>query len=239
MDTIRHHEQGILHHKEEHLTSSAFITDIVIGMSDGLTVPFALAAGLSGAVDSNALVVTAGIAEIVAGSIAMGLGGFLAGQTEVEHYAAEQKREYWEVDNLRQREIDETKEIFADMGISAHLQDELVNEISKDKDKWVEFMMKYELGLEKPDPNQARKSALTIGLSYAAGGMVPLLPYFFTNTPSEGLAWSAVTTLICLFIFGYFKSKATGQHPWIGALKVTAIGAVAAAAAFGVAKLFE
>lgn len=238
MDTIRHHENSILH-KEEHLTSSAFITDIVIGMSDGLTVPFALAAGLSGAVDSNALVVTAGIAEIVAGSIAMGLGGFLAGQTEVEHYDAEQKREYWEVDNLRQREIDETKEIFADMGLSPELQEQITQEIAKDKNKWVEFMMKYELGLEKPDPNQARKSALTIGISYALGGVVPLLPYFFTSTPFEGLIWSAVTTLICLFIFGYFKSKATGQHPWLGALKVTLIGAVAAAAAFGVAKLFE
>lgn len=238
MDTIRHHENSILH-KEEHLSSSAFITDIVIGMSDGLTVPFALAAGLSGAVDSNALVVTAGIAEIVAGSIAMGLGGFLAGQTEVEHYDAEQKREYWEIENLRQREIDETKEIFADMGLSPELQEKVTQEIAKDKNKWVEFMMKYELGLEKPDPNQARKSALTIGISYALGGMVPLLPYFFTSTPSEGLIWSAVTTLICLFIFGYFKSKATGQHPWLGALKVTLIGAVAAAAAFGVAKLFE
>lgn len=238
MDTIRHHENSILH-KEEHLTSSAFITDIVIGMSDGLTVPFALAAGLSGAVDSNALVVTAGIAEIVAGSIAMGLGGFLAGQTEVEHYDAEQKREYWEIENLRQREIDETKEIFADMGLSPELQEKVTQEIAKDKNKWVEFMMKYELGLEKPDPNQARKSALTIGISYALGGMVPLLPYFFTSTPSEGLIWSAVTTLICLFIFGYFKSKATGQHPWLGALNVTLIGAVAAAAAFGVAKLFE
>ncbi|MBB3839574.1 VIT1/CCC1 family predicted Fe2+/Mn2+ transporter [Runella defluvii] len=238
MDTIRHHENSILH-KEEHLTSSAFITDIVIGMSDGLTVPFALAAGLSGAVDSNALVVTAGIAEIVAGSIAMGLGGFLAGQTEVEHYDAEQKREYWEIENLRQREIDETKEIFAEMGLSPELQEKVTQEIAKDKNKWVEFMMKYELGLEKPDPNQARKSALTIGISYAFGGMVPLLPYFFTSTPFEGLIWSAVTTLICLFIFGYFKSKATGQHPWLGALKVTLIGAVAAAAAFGVAKLFE
>ena len=238
MDTIRHHETTILH-KEEHLSSSAFITDIVIGMSDGLTVPFALAAGLSGAVDSNALVVTAGIAEIVAGSIAMGLGGFLAGQTEVEHYDAEQKREYWEIENLRQREIDETKEIFAEMGLSPELQEKVTQEIAKDKHKWVEFMMKYELGLEKPDPNQARKSALTIGISYAIGGMVPLLPYFITSTPFEGLIWSAVTTLICLFIFGYFKSKATGQHPWLGAVKVTLIGAVAAAAAFGVAKLFE
>jgi vacuolar iron transporter family protein len=238
METIRHHEDQILH-KEEHLSSSAFITDIVIGMSDGLTVPFALAAGLSGAVDSNALVVTAGIAEIVAGSIAMGLGGFLAGQTEVEHYDAEQKREYWEVDHLPEREKAEIKEIFADMGVSESLQNQVVEDIAKDKDKWVEFMMKYELGLQKPDPNQARKSALTIGISYALGGIVPLLPYFFTKTPSEGLVWSAAMTLVCLFIFGYFKSRATGQAPLFGAFKVTLIGAVAAAAAFGVAKLFD
>lgn len=238
METVRHHESQILH-QEQHLTSSAFITDIVIGMSDGLTVPFALAAGLSGAVDSNALVVTAGIAEIVAGSIAMGLGGFLAGQTEVEHYDAELKREYWEVDHLPEREKAEIKELFAEMGVSEALQDQLVEDISKDKDKWVEFMMKYELGLEKPDPQQARKSALTIGLSYVAGGLVPLLPYVFTATPAEGLTWSALMTLLCLFVFGYFKSKATGQPPWKGALKVTLIGAVAAAAAFGVAKLFD
>lgn len=238
METVRHHENQILH-KEEHLSSSAFITDIVIGMSDGLTVPFALAAGLSGAVDNNTLVVTAGIAEIVAGSIAMGLGGYLAGQTEVEHYDAELKREYWEVDHLPEREKAEIKVIFADMGISPDLQDQVVEDIAKDKNKWVEFMMKYELGLEKPDPNQARKSALTIGLAYVAGGLVPLLPYVFTSTPTEGLTWSALMTLLCLFIFGYFKSKATGQQPLRGALKVTLIGAVAAAAAFGVAKLFD
>ena len=227
-----------LHHYEEHFSSSAFIGDVVIGMSDGLTVPFALAAGLSGAVDSNALVITAGIAEIVAGSIAMGLGGFLAGQTEVEHYAAEQKREYWEVENLREREVNETKEVFANMGVGAHLLDEIVENIAKDKDKWVEFMMKHELNMQKPDPRQAQKSAITIGGSYVAGGLVPLLPYFFTKTPAEGLLFSAVATLICLFVFGYFKSKATGQEPWRGALKVMLIGAVAAAAAFGVAKLF-
>jgi vacuolar iron transporter family protein len=123
--------------------------------------------------------------------------------------------------------------------VSEALQDQIVEDLSKDKDKWVEFMMKYELGLEKPDPNQARKSAFTIGLSYVAGGIVPLLPYVFTATPTEGLAWSAAMTLLCLFVFGYFKSKATGQAPLFGAFKVALIGAVAAAAAFGVAKLFD
>ena len=226
------------HHHEEHLTSSAFITDMVIGMSDGLTVPFALAAGLSGAVSSNGIILTAGIAEIVAGSIAMGLGGFLAGQTEVEHYDSELKREYEEVARVPEREKQEVREVFAEMGLSPVLQEEIANELSKDKDKWVDFMMKFELGLEKPDPARARNSALTIGLSYAFGGLVPLLPYYFTKTPNEGLVFSAMTTLLCLFIFGYFKSKVTGQPPIFGALKVTLIGAVAAAAAFFVAKLF-
>ncbi|MFN8355793.1 MAG: VIT1/CCC1 transporter family protein [Spirosomataceae bacterium] len=237
METVRHHEDQILH-KEEHLQSSAFITDVVIGMSDGLTVPFALAAGLSGAVHDNAVVVAAGIAEIVAGSIAMGLGGFLAGQTEVEHYEAELKREYDEVERVPEREKEEVREIFADMGLSPALQEEVVNEISKNKDLWVEFMMKYELGLEKPDPKRASKSALTIGLSYVFGGIIPLSPYFFTNTPAEGLLYSVVFTLICLFIFGFFKSKATGQQPLWGAVKVTLIGAAAAGAAYLVAKLF-
>ena len=226
------------HHHEEHLTSSAFITDMVIGMADGLTVPFALAAGLSGVVSSNGIIITAGIAEIVAGSIAMGLGGFLAGQTEVEHYDSELKREYEEVARVPEREKQEVREVFAEMGLSPVLQEEIANELSKDKDKWVDFMMKFELGLEKPDPARARNSALTIGLSYAFGGLVPLFPYYFTKTPNEGLVFSAMTTLLCLFIFGYFKSRVTGQPPIFGALKVTLIGAVAAAAAFFVAKLF-
>lgn len=237
MDTHLHHNSH-LNHQEEHLKSSAFITDIVIGMSDGLTVPFALAAGLSGAVSSNDIVITAGIAEIVAGSIAMGLGGYLAGQTEVEHYQSELKREYDEVERVPEREKQEVKDVFAEMGLSAHLQEEITEEISKDKDKWVDFMMKFELGLERPDPARARNSALTIGISYALGGLVPLLPYYFTDTPNEGLIFSAITTLICLFVFGYFKSKVTGQPPIYGAFKVTLIGAVAAGAAFFVAKLF-
>jgi vacuolar iron transporter family protein len=223
-----------LHHKEEHLTSSAWISDVVIGMSDGLTVPFALAAGLSGAVDSTAIIVIAGIAEIAAGSIAMGLGGYLSGKTEQDHYNNEKKREYYEVDHLRHREIEETKEFFANLGLSPELQ-----EVSKDKDKWVEFMMKYELGLDKPDPKRATKSAMNIGLSYVVGGLVPLSPYFFVDEPTTGLKFSAVFTLLCLFIFGWFKSKITGVHPIWGALRVTLIGAMAAAAAFGVAKIFE
>ena len=225
-------------HEEEHLRNSDFLTDIVIGMSDGLTVPFALAAGLSGAVASTGIIVIAGIAEIAAGSIAMGLGGYLAGKTEQDHYNSEIKREYYEIENLRHLEIKETKEFFANIGLSEELQDRATEEISKDKNQWVSFMMKHELGLEKPDPKRATKSALNIGLSYVVGGLVPLSPYFFINTPIAALKISVIVTLVCLFIFGWFKSKMTGIAPYSGALKVMLIGAIAAAAAFGVAKLF-
>ena len=226
-------------HKEEHLRSSLFITDIVIGMSDGLTVPFALAAGLSGAVQSNAIVITAGIAEIVAGSIAMGLGGYLAGKTAQEHFQSELKREYEEVENVPEKEKDEVKLVFAEYGLNEHTRNFIAEELSKDKNKWVDFMMRFELGLEKPDTNRARNSAATIGISYIVGGLIPLTAYFFTKTPSQGLIISALLTMICLFLFGYFKSKVTGQPPLKGAFKVTLIGLVAAAAAFLVAKAFN
>ena len=234
MDTHLHHD-----HIESHLKSSDLLRDVVIGMSDGLTVPFALAAGLSGAVDNSSIIVIAGIAEIAAGSIAMGLGGYLAGKTEQDHYHSEVKREYDEVENLRHVEIAETKEFFANIGLSPELQDKATEEIAQDKDRWVDFMMKYELGLEKPDPARARKSALNIGLSYIVGGIIPLSPYFFIADSTEALKFSVIATLICLFIFGYFKSRITGVNAFWGAIRVTLIGAVAAAAAFGVAKLFE
>jgi predicted membrane protein (TIGR00267 family) len=226
-------------HKEHHVTSSETIRDIVIGMSDGLTVPFALAAGLSGAVTSSSLVITAGIAEIVAGSIAMGLGGFLAGRTEADHYNSELKREYNEVELVPEQEKAEVKEVFAEFGLSSHLQDQIAEELSKDKKKWVDFMMKYELGLEEPDPNRATKSAFTIGLSYIVGGIIPLSPYLIIHTAQEALYYSCGVTLICLFIFGYFKSKLTGQPALSGAFKVVIIGALAAGAAFGMAKLIN
>jgi VIT1/CCC1 family predicted Fe2+/Mn2+ transporter len=226
-------------HKEEHLGSSAFITDIVIGMSDGLTVPFALAAGLSGAVQNNAVVITAGIAEIVAGSIAMGLGGYLAGKTEQEHFQSELKREYNEVETIPEKEKEEVKLVFAQYGINEPIQNIIADELAKDKDKWVDFMMKYELGMEKPDINRARNSAATIGISYIIGGLIPLSAYFFTETPIQGLMISALLTVICLFMFGYFKSKVTGQPPLKGGIKVTLIGIAAATAAFLVAKLFN
>ncbi|MBS1934672.1 MAG: VIT1/CCC1 transporter family protein [Bacteroidetes bacterium] len=232
MDTHLHHD-----HKEEHMQGSEILTDIVIGMSDGLTVPFALAAGLSGAVQNTSLIVIAGLAEIAAGSIAMGLGGYLAGKTESDHYNSELKREYDEVEKVPEKEKEEVKEFFSGLGLSEELQQQAVSEMTKDKHAWVDFMMKYELGLDKPDPKRARKSAFNIGTSYIVGGLIPLSPYFFVKEGIEGLRISALITLICLFVFGYFKSKLTGVNPLAGAIRVMVIGAIAAGCAFGVAKL--
>lgn len=227
-------------HLEEHLQSSDMLSDIVIGMSDGLTVPFALAAGLSGAVSGNVnLIWIAGIAEISAGSIAMGLGGYLAGKTEQDHYNSELKKEYWELEHKREVEINEVRKVFLDWGLSPNVAEEATQEIIKDNKRWVDFMMKHELGLEMPDPKRARKSAFNIGASYVVGGFIPLMPYFFVDNALKGLEISAMITLACLFVFGYFKSKITGVNPWIGGLKVTLIGALAAAAAFGIARAIE
>lgn len=226
-------------HKEHHVTGSETIRDIVIGMSDGLTVPFALAAGLSGAISSSTIVVTAGIAEIVAGSIAMGLGGFLAGRTEMDHYHSELKREYDEVERVPEQEKAEVREVFAAFGLSETLQQQIANEMAKDKHKWVDFMMRYELGLEEPHANRATKSAITIGLSYIVGGIIPLSPYILFDSSQTALYYSCIVTLISLFIFGYFKSKLTGQPAISGAFKVVIIGALAAGAAFAMAKLIN
>jgi VIT1/CCC1 family predicted Fe2+/Mn2+ transporter len=229
-------ETHLHHHTEEHLTSPAIIKDVVIGMADGLTVPFALAAGLSGAVSDVNLIVIAGVAEIAAGSIAMGLGGYLAGKTELDHYKSELRREYHEIEHLPDVEREEVREFFEKLGLSPEVQGAAVAELTKDKHRWADFMMKYELGLEKPDPKRARKSAFNIGLSYIIGGLIPLSPYFFVNDGITGLRISAVVTLICLMIFGYFKSKLTGTSPWEGAWKVAFIGALAAGCAFLIAK---
>ncbi|RYY08659.1 MAG: iron transporter [Cytophagaceae bacterium] len=226
-------------HREKHLTSSAVLQDIVIGLSDGLTVPFALAAGLSGAVQSSGLVITAGLSEIVAGSIAMGLGGYLAGRTEVDHYAAELAREHEEIRTVPDTERREVQELLVEMGLSEATATQATTELVQDPAQWVRFMMKYELGLEEPDPRQAPKSALTIAAAYAVGGLIPLSAYFFTATPEAGLLWSALITLWCLLVFGYFRSSLTGQPPVLGALKMAGTGALAAGAAFLVARQFS
>lgn len=222
--------------EEKHFQSSEKVRDFVIGMSDGLTVPFALAAGLS-AIANTDVIITAGLAEIAAGSIAMGLGGYLAGRTEIEHYDAEEKREYEEIEKLHEVEIRETKEIFSQYGLSDQMQETVAREMAKNPKQWVDFMMRFELGLERPDKNRAQESAFIIAVSYIIGGLIPLSAYFITDSAATGLKYSSVITVICLIGFGLIKSKLTGQPLLKGALRVTVIGVLAAAAAFGLAKL--
>jgi vacuolar iron transporter family protein len=226
-------------HEEKHFTASDLVRDVVIGMSDGLTVPFALAAGLSGAVSSNIIIITAGIAEIVAGSIAMGLGGYLAGKTDAEHYQSELKREFEEVESVPEKEMQEVTEIFREYGVSPKLQYELAIELCQDKNKWVDFMMRFELGMKRPDVNRATKSSFNIGLSYVIGGIVPLIGYFLTQTPKEGLVISTIVTVMFLFIFGYVKTKLTSTKPFYGAFKTVFIGVLAAGAAYVIARLIS
>lgn len=221
---------------EKHFKGSQSLSDIVIGMSDGLTVPFALAAGLSSALNDNDLIVTAGLAEVAAGSIAMGLGGYLAAHTEAEHYKNERIRESYEIDHMPEAEEKEVDEVLLEYGISKHTRDSFINDLKQNKENYIEFMMRFELGLEKPNPNQAYKSGIIIALAYIFGGVIPLLSYNYTKTPDEGLLWSSVTTGFVLLAFGYFKSKVTGQNPIIGSLRVCIISAVAAGAAYMLAK---
>jgi vacuolar iron transporter family protein len=226
-------------HDEQHFKGSEVLTDLVIGMSDGLTVPFALAAGLSNAVDSTHIVLTAGIAEIIAGSIAMGLGGYLAGRTEIEHYDAELKREYAETELYPDIEKKEVRDVFAEYGVREEHLDTIVEDIAQDRDKWVQFMMRFELGIEKPDPRRARNSALNIGGAYIVGGLIPLSGYWFFSDMTMAFRSSAAVTLLALLIFGYFKSKVIGQNPWKGAWQTAAIGVAAASAAFFIAGWFN
>ncbi len=223
--------------QEKYLRRDDFLSDLVIGMSDGLIVPFALAAGLSGAVSSSSIIVIAGISGIAAGSLAMGWGGYLAGKTEMDHYRSAMKEEHAETESPAGKE--EVKKFFANLGLNEDMQAKAIEEIDKDKKQWTDLITEYEPGLDNPDPKRARRSALNIGLSYAFGGLVPLSPYFFTAIPAEALRVSAPVTLLCLFAFGFFKSRIMGLNPWSGALRVTIIGALAAGAAFGVACLFE
>jgi VIT1/CCC1 family predicted Fe2+/Mn2+ transporter len=223
-------------HVEKHFTSSERIRDIVIGMSDGLTVPFALAAGLSGAVESTRIVITAGLAEIAAGAIAMGLGGYLAARTDAEHYVSERAREHRETVEIPEEERKEVAEVFEHYGISGDLAKQAAREMSHDRKRWIDFMMRFELGLEEPDPKRARTSALTIGLSYIAGGFVPLLPYILFPTMRSALLGSVALTLLALLVFGYIKGRYTVKKPLRSAWQTAVVGGIAAAAAFAIAK---
>lgn len=206
-------------------------------MADGLTVPFALAAGIAGAVNSTKIIVTAGLAEIAAGAIAMGLGGYLAARTDQQHYENEKKREYYEIEHLRHMEIAETREFFEKYGLEEDDLNRVVNAIAKDKDKWVDFMMKFELNLEEPDPKRAPISAATIGGSYIVGGFIPLFSYILYDDVNRALMLSIVLTLITLAVFGAIKAKLTGLPPAMGAFQTTLVGGLAAAVAYGVAKM--
>ncbi|MCX6631537.1 MAG: VIT1/CCC1 transporter family protein [Candidatus Solibacter sp.] len=224
-------------HVESHFEASDTVRDIVIGMADGLTVPFALAAGLTGtAVATSKLVVIAGLAEIAAGSIAMGLGGYLAARTDRDHYESERARELRETIELPQRERDEVADVFRGFGMSEEHIAPVVDAISADQNRWVDFMMRFELGFEKPDPLRARNSAVTIAASYILGGMVPLSSYMLLDNLQTALLASVAVTLLALFAFGYVKGKMTGIPPFRGGLQTVVIGGLASAAAFGLAR---
>jgi len=223
-------------HTESHFTGGELVRDVVIGMSDGLTVPFALAAGLSGAVSTNWVIVAAGLAEIAAGSIAMGLGGYLAARTDSEHYASERQHELAEVREIPEVEAAEITEIFRSYGIAPEESAPVVTALRARPDAWVDFMMRFELGLEKPDPRRALRSAVTIAGSYIAGGAIPLGPYMAMSTPGGALGASACLTLAALFAFGWVKAKFTGINSWKGAGQTTLVGGIAATAAYIIAR---
>src|SRR5215210_5597485 len=224
-------------HTERHFTASEVVRDVVIGMADGLTVPFALAAGLTGAIDHTGIIVTAGLAEIAAGSIAMGLGGYMAAKSDAEHYAKEREREKREVAEIPHEEMREVAEVFQEYGLTEEQTKPIVEALRRQPKKWIDFMMRFELGLEKPDPKRALTSALTIGGAYAAGGFVPLAPYMLSGDPSRALFISIVLTLMALLIFGFVKGRFTGMRPVRSALQTALIGSAAAGAAFAIAKL--
>ena len=229
-----HHE-----HDEQHFRSTDAVRDVVIGMSDGLTVPFALAAGLSGAHVATAVVVLAGLAEIAAGSIAMGLGGYLAARTEAGHYQNELQREIRETRELPAKERAEVEEVFEGFGLTPAQIEPIATTIVADEKRWVDFMMKFELNLEEPDPSRALRSASTIGASYIVGGLIPLAPYFAAHNLDTALNASVGVTLTALFVFGGIKARFTGIPVWRGGVQTTLIGGLAAAAAFGIARLFR
>ena len=226
-------------HVEKHFTATETVRDVVIGMADGLTVPFALAAGLAAAVSSTKVIVTAGLAEIVAGAIAMGLGGYLAARTDAEHYIAEETRESWEIDNLRDKEVQEVAEIFGRYGLRGDVLQSAVAAITSDRKRWLNFMMHFELGLEQPDPKRAPISAGTIAVSYVVGGLIPLAPYIILSNISEAFAYSVGFTALALILFGGIKGQFTGINKAKSAAQTLLVGGLAAAAAYLLAHVFS
>ncbi|KAM3257356.1 hypothetical protein ACQJBY_049581 [Aegilops geniculata] len=226
-------------HKEKHFTSGEVVRDIIIGVSDGLTVPFALAAGLSGANASSSLVLTAGLAEVAAGAISMGLGGYLAAKSDADHYYRELQREQDEIDTVPDTEAAEIADILSEYGLGPEEYGPVVTSLRNNPKAWLEFMMKFELGLEKPDPRRALTSAATIALAYVVGGMVPLSPYMFVASVDSAMMTSVVVTLAALLFFGYVKGRFTGNRPFLSAIQTAIIGALASSAAYGMAKAVQ
>lgn len=224
-------------HFEHHFTATAVVRDIIIGMADGLTVPFALAAGLSTVVSHNSIIMAAVFAEIAAGSISMGLGGYLAAKNEFDHYYSERQREVNEVKNIPEKEKSEVIEIFETYGLTKDEAKPVVDAFEKNPEGWVNFMMRNELNLEEPDKNRAAKSSATIAISYIIGGIIPLGPYVFISEPFRALFFSSIFTFIALLIFGYTKAKIIGINPLKGALRTAGIGGLAATVAYLVARL--
>jgi VIT1/CCC1 family predicted Fe2+/Mn2+ transporter len=224
-------------HVESHFTASEAVRDIVIGMSDGLTVPFALAAGLSGAVASSHIIVTAGLAEVAAGAIAMGLGGYLAAKSDADHYESERQREIDEVSYMPEEERAEVRDVFRNYGLTDQEIAPILHRLAERPTDWINFMMRFELGIEKPDPKRALTSALTIAGAYIAGGIIPLAPYMVLKGSGAALSLSVLVTIIALFAFGFCKGRFTGVKPWKAGMQTVFIGGLAAAAAFAIAKM--
>jgi len=223
-------------HSEFHFLASATVRDVVIGMSDGLTVPFALAAGLTGATVGGGIIVTAGLAEIAAGAVAMGLGGYLAARTDAEHYRAEYRRELRETEETPDEERREVRLILTEQGLEREMADKVVEALARDRHRWVDFMMRFELGLEKPDSARAPASALTIGASYIVGGLIPLLPYMLVRDIGDALKASIMVTLLALAVFGGIKGWLTGSQALRSSLQTMVIGGIAGAVAFLIAR---
>jgi vacuolar iron transporter family protein len=223
-------------HVEQHFKSGLVVRDTVIGLSDGLTVPFALAAGLTGAVDSTALVVTAGLAEIAAGAIAMGLGGYMAGKSDVEHYASERHREQLEIEQKPDVEAMEVTELLQAHGLTPEESAPVVAALRRRPEAWRDFMLRFELGLEKPDPRRAVRSGAVIATAYVAGGLIPLAPYMLLPSATAALPWSIAVTGGALAVFGWIKGRLTGTRPLRSGLQTLLIGGLAAAAAFLIAR---
>jgi len=226
-------------HVEKHFTAGETVRDIVIGMSDGLTVPFALAAGLSGALASSGLIVTGGLAEVAAGAIAMGLGGYLAAKSDRDHYQNEKRREIQEVEEKPEQEKREVAEIFNAYGLKDEQIAPILHAFQNNHTDWVNFMMRFELGIEEPDPKRARVSAFTIAASYIVGGLIPLAPYMVLGNVRDALHLSCLVTVIALAIFGYIKGRFTGNKPFLSAVQTIIVGSLAAGVAFAIARVIS